>query len=632
MLNKYDVAIVNFPYEDDPTLSKRRPCLIINKDTAVLLAAKITGKDVRTAKDYQLINWKEAGLNKPSVVRLDKVADISDFITVKIGHLSEEDIDNVEKILNELKGSKMREAYENEVYDRIFTAKREELEKFLDNLGYDVNHLKTKMFMDSVAEYLVFCAENDQPMSVEDWYDETKVNYPEDFEDVPKKSVNEAIEENKHISKETQEKWANQRILHDEDQWGGKYKTYGDMWKGEGYILDEAIEDEDNISDYEFYCPECGEKTVDELEIDPYGHHTWRCASCGYTTHNVNELKEGIEDEEVTEVEQEFTSANTSINKAKLPAIFKLITFEPNTVNLDFGGGKFDNAAEYLKDYDVVNLVYDPYNRSKEHNAEVIKQLKERGGADTATCSNVLNVIKEPEARHNVLSNIKKFVKPNGKVYITVYEGSGTGEGGATSAGYQLNRKTADYLDEIKEIFPDAKRNGKLIVATAGQVTESLLKEDVSNVQMRKRIYSYLSDVLSDTFESETPAQGVASHVDGYDPEWEEESNSAAVWKDWSNARDKYLITIVDGLMKNAPDEIKEDLDRSKKYRKAHRISELLDELEEIMQFTEFKEFLSEDDKQTISSAYDILFDLGGSIYSQYEDLEEPLDQMLNKN
>ena len=33
------------------------------------------------------------------------------------------------------------------------------------------------------------------------------------------------------------QKWKNQPILKDEDCWEGKYKTYGDMWKGEGYMV-----------------------------------------------------------------------------------------------------------------------------------------------------------------------------------------------------------------------------------------------------------------------------------------------------------------------------------------------------------------------------------------------------------
>lgn len=170
--------------------------------------------------------------------------------------------------------------------------------------------------------------------------------------------------------------------------------------------------------------------------------------------------------DDIQEINQEFTSENTSINSTKLPAIFKMVSFQPGTINLDMGGGKFDNVADYLSEYDVINLVYDPYNRTKEHNREVVKTIREAGGADTATCSNVLNVIKEPEARRNVLVNMSKLVKPGGDIYITVYEGSGKGNEGPTKSGYQLNRRTADYLEEIQKVFPDARRKGKLIVAT----------------------------------------------------------------------------------------------------------------------------------------------------------------------
>lgn len=179
--------------------------------------------------------------------------------------------------------------------------------------------------------------------------------------------------------------------------------------------------------------------------------------------------------DDIKEIGQEFTSENTSSNSKKLPAIFNMVHFNPGTVNLDYGRGRFDNVAEYLEQYDVINLVYDPYNRSSEHNNEVIRVIREHGGADTATCSNVLNVIKEPEVRENVLKNISKLVKPGGTVYITVYEGKGTGAEGPTKSGYQLNRKTADCLEEIQKVFPDAKRKGKLIVCTnSSSVTSSI--------------------------------------------------------------------------------------------------------------------------------------------------------------
>lgn len=171
------------------------------------------------------------------------------------------------------------------------------------------------------------------------------------------------------------------------------------------------------------------------------------------------------DDEEITTSEQEYTSAKTSINSAKLPAIFHLAEFNPDTINLDYGGGKFDNAAEYLNSIGVTNLVYDPYNRTSEHNMSVLKQIRKNNGADTATLSNVLNVIKEEYIRQEVLSNIKKLLKDNGILYITVYEGDGSGRERPTAAGYQLNRKTADYLDEIRKVFPNVVINGKLITA-----------------------------------------------------------------------------------------------------------------------------------------------------------------------
>lgn len=172
-----------------------------------------------------------------------------------------------------------------------------------------------------------------------------------------------------------------------------------------------------------------------------------------------------IEDFDVDDTEQEYTSANTSINSSKLPAIFKLINLSPNTINLDFGGGRFDNASEYLATKDVTNLIYDPYNRSSEHNKNVLDTIRKNNGADTATCSNVLNVIKEENARHTVIQNIYNLLKSNGVAYFTVYEGTGKGNEGATKSGYQLNRKTVDYIDEIKEVFSNVSRKGKLIIA-----------------------------------------------------------------------------------------------------------------------------------------------------------------------
>lgn len=248
------------------------------------------------------------------------------------------------------------------------------------------------------------------------------------------------------------------------------------------------------------YCPACGGTR--------FNVKTGVCADCGYDegdwgytgTDDLDEesdiveedaegyvnLREAFEDTdelELKQAQQEFSSAATSINSTKLPAIYNMVEFRPGDVVVDFGGGKFDNAVNYLKDKDVTLLVYDPYNRSAEHNKEVLRLLKEHGGADAAVNSNVLNVIKEPEAREAVLKNIKKITKRGAPIYITVYEGRGDGAEGPTKSGYQLNRKTGDYMDEVGRVFSNVKRKGKLITAIneSTSMKESIVT-DASNI------------------------------------------------------------------------------------------------------------------------------------------------------
>lgn len=216
------------------------------------------------------------------------------------------------------------------------------------------------------------------------------------------------------------------------------------------------------------------------------------------------DIDEAFDVDDIVTSEQEFSSAATSINSTKLPAIYSMVNFRAGDVVVDFGGGKFDNAVNYLKDKDVTLLVYDPYNRSAEHNKEVLRILKEHGGADAAVNSNVLNVIKEPEAREAVLRNIKKITKSGAPVYITVYEGKGDGAEGATKSGYQLNRKTQDYMEEIQEVFPDAKRKGKLITAhnTSGNTrsisnSKNTMSEDVASITSSTEIRGIIKKAIS---------------------------------------------------------------------------------------------------------------------------------------
>ena len=168
-------------------------------------------------------------------------------------------------------------------------------------------------------------------------------------------------------------------------------------------------------------------------------------------------------------VRQEFGSARTSLKQ--VAAAFRKIDFQPGTLNLDLGGGRFDEATKYLAERGVDNLIFDPFNRDAAHNTAVFEAVR-NGGVDTVTCNNVLNVIQEPEARSNVILQAAKALKPGGTAYFSVYEGDGSGRGRQSQAdAWQENRKTNDYLPEIEEHFDDVTVKGKLIIAR-GPVTE----------------------------------------------------------------------------------------------------------------------------------------------------------------
>jgi len=203
---------------------------------------------------------------------------------------------------------------------------------------------------------------------------------------------------------------------------------------------------------------------IKELTDDPFAPN-YESKDIYPDTHLINSMFEASYDEDPEETDQTYTYADTSINSSKLPAIYKLVQFSEGDVVLDYGGGRFDNGMDYLESLGCIARVYDPYNRSTDYNQETLRIIRENGGADIVLCSNVLNVIDTESARLTVLKNMKRYMSSNGTCYITVYEGSGSGEGSPTKAGYQLNRKIADYISEVESVFSNVSRKGKLIIA-----------------------------------------------------------------------------------------------------------------------------------------------------------------------
>ena len=191
-------------------------------------------------------------------------------------------------------------------------------------------------------------------------------------------------------------------------------------------------------------------------------------------------------------VSQEITSAKTSIKQ--VAGLFKDKNAKFGKTNIDVGGGRFSLVTDYLAERGTKNMVFDPYTRGVDENTATLRYLQNGGRSDTATCANVLNVIREPDARANVILEVAKCIRDSGTAYFTVYEGDGSGEGRQTSSGWQNNRKTADYVSEIGRYFDDVQRKGKLIIATNPKENLPKASWDVEpgrGVQFSERDYSY---------------------------------------------------------------------------------------------------------------------------------------------
>ena len=151
------------------------------------------------------------------------------------------------------------------------------------------------------------------------------------------------------------------------------------------------------------------------------------------------------------DTKQEFTSKDTSINKGKVPALFSnsSINWKSGTRNLDIGGGKFDTATNYLKQAGVENFIYDKFNRSTEHNQNVLK-VKE---FDTATLSNVLNVIKEQDVQETL---VKLAASKAPVLYVTVYKDTKATGPKVSGDKFQHHMKLRKYIPLIKKYFNNA--------------------------------------------------------------------------------------------------------------------------------------------------------------------------------
>lgn len=165
---------------------------------------------------------------------------------------------------------------------------------------------------------------------------------------------------------------------------------------------------------------------------------------------------------------QTFTSSATSVNRSKLPAVYRKATLSRTTpFVVDYGCGKFtDHIQSYLDGFGKNLYPYDPYNQPDAvnlHTLDFIRWAMDRQIEVDVICSNVLNVIDSDGEVSRICYQLEQIATTTGgTAYVTVYEGDRSGVGRQTGRDqYQRNEPLREYL----RFFHNATiRNGMIVV------------------------------------------------------------------------------------------------------------------------------------------------------------------------
>ena len=168
---------------------------------------------------------------------------------------------------------------------------------------------------------------------------------------------------------------------------------------------------------------------------------------------------------------QSYTSASTSINSTKLPAVYSRVSdsaYQWADKLLDYGCGRYvDHLIKYTTERSNVPedeeyhycawYGYDRFNRPEAWNSEALADFAESEKPFVnrmVFCSNVLNVIDSDDVVKVIAGFLTSCAISGAAVFVTVYEGDRTGIGRPTKTDcYQRNEKIANYLKYFDKSF-----------------------------------------------------------------------------------------------------------------------------------------------------------------------------------
>jgi len=156
--------------------------------------------------------------------------------------------------------------------------------------------------------------------------------------------------------------------------------------------------------------------------------------------------------------QQTYSSAATSINSTKLPAVYsRVLPIAKGKTIIDYGCGRYpDIIRQAAQDVGASWYGYDRYN----YQGDTLP-----ASADIVVCANVLNVIDSDAAVMDVLQAIAGYMRGNSVAYIAIYEGDKSGIGKPTKADcYQRNARAKAYVDMCKRVFGDVTPKDNVLI------------------------------------------------------------------------------------------------------------------------------------------------------------------------
>jgi len=94
-MKEYDlgeIVLLLFPFADAMSAKRRPAMVLLDTGDEDILVARVTSQIAQTAFDIDIKDWMQAGLQLPSVVRVDKVATLEKRLVVKrLGVLTSND-------------------------------------------------------------------------------------------------------------------------------------------------------------------------------------------------------------------------------------------------------------------------------------------------------------------------------------------------------------------------------------------------------------------------------------------------------------------------------------------------------------------------------------------------------------